>query len=283
MIEGRRHSYEQEYPCHAPDQFRWFLGRVTPFQGSGDPKVVIAHVDITERKLAEDRAVQAERLAVIGQMVTGLAHESRNALQRGQACLEMLALDVSDRPRARDLIARLQKAQDDLGRLYEDVRDYAAPIQLRLSNCNVIDVCRVAWEDLEPARRARNASLTEIIEVSDLNCFIDPFRMRQVFRNLLDNALAACPDPVKITIHCTPDELDGHPALRIAVRDNGPGLETDQRSKIFMAFYTTKTKGTGLGLAICQGIIEAHNGRIDPGDCPGNGAEFILVLPRGHS
>ena len=73
---------------------------------------------------------KSERLAAIGQMVTGLAHESRNALQRSQACLEMLALAVRDRPKALDLIKRLQDAQDHLHTLYEDVRSYAAPINL---------------------------------------------------------------------------------------------------------------------------------------------------------
>ena len=100
VVAGRSGSFEMEYPCQSPDRSRWFIGRVTPFHGSGARRVVVAHVDITERKLAEERAVQTEHLAVIGQMVAGLAHESRNALQRGQACLEMLALEVPDRPRA---------------------------------------------------------------------------------------------------------------------------------------------------------------------------------------
>ena len=284
-------SFELEYPCHAPDQRRWFLGRVTPFQGDGSCRVVVAHVDITERMLAEEalrrteraipparaellgyhhragrrrdhplsrarrssellghrpedrigrnifvdrdrppggpgpgsgpswtrrcsgpacryrpssgsgtptghgghieavgqnllsdpsvgaiianyrditerkraeeRALQAERLAAIGQMVTGLAHESRNALQRGQACLEMLALEVADRPRAIDLIGRQQQAQDDLHRLYEEVRNYAAPIRLEPRSCDLPALWRLAWADLEPSRARREAGLRE--------------------------------------------------------------------------------------------------------------------------
>ncbi len=77
------------------------------------------------------------------------------------------------------------------------------------------------------------------------------------------------------------DELDGAPALRISLSDNGPGLAVEQRQKAFEAFYTTKTKGTGLGLAICRRIIAAHDGRIILGDGVGRGAEFILILPKG--
>ena len=94
------------------------------------PAILKIGQDITFLKQAQERALQAERLAAIGQVVAGLAHESRNALQRSQACLEMLALTVRDRPEALDLIERLQQAQDHLHTLYEDVRSYAAPIKL---------------------------------------------------------------------------------------------------------------------------------------------------------
>ncbi|MDB5349307.1 MAG: kinE 1, partial [Planctomycetota bacterium] len=241
---------------------------------------VLVFRDITERKQAEARALQAERLAAIGEIVTGLAHESRNALQRGQACLEMLALEVPDRPRARELIARLQRAQDDLSGLYEEVREYAAPIRLQLRDCNLAEVWRDAWTDLEPARQGRVAVLHEVIEVEDLCGRIDAPRMGQVFRNLLENALIACSDPVEIAIRCGPDDLDGRPAMRISVRDDGPGFTAEEGPKVFEAFYTTKTRGTGLGLTICRRIVEAHEGRIISADPPGRGAEFILILPR---
>jgi len=74
--------------------------------------------------------------------------------------------------------------------------------------------------------------------------------------------------------------LDGRPALRIAVRDNGPGLSPEQRQRIFDPFFTTKTKGTGLGMAIAKRIIDAHGGRIAVGNVAGPGAEILLTLPR---
>jgi two-component system sensor kinase FixL len=262
---------------------RWMSANASPLRDlEGIQGGVVILRDITERKESQARALQAERLAAIGEMVTGLAHESRNALQRGQACLEMLALQVADRPRAIDLLSRLQKAQDDLKRLYEDVREYAAPIKLRPRVCNVVEIWRAAWIDLEPAREGRAAVLRETIQAPDPCCHLDPFRMGQVFRNLLENSLAACPDPVEISIRCRPDDVDGPPTLQISVRDNGPGFRPEESRKIFEAFYTTKAKGTGLGLAICRGIIEAHNGRIVLSDRPGRGAEFILFLPRGN-
>jgi signal transduction histidine kinase len=107
--------------------------------------------------------------------------------------------------------------------------------------------------------------------------------MEQVFRNVLENALAACRDPVEVTVTAAADTLDGQPALLVSVRDNGPGLNAEQRKRIFEPFYTTKTKGTGLGMAIAKRIVEAHGGRIAVGPGTGRGAEILLLLPREPS
>ena len=127
----------------------------------GSPALLIVGHDITELKAAQERALQSERMAAIGQMCAGLAHESRNALQRSQACLEMLALKLEDRPRPSNLIVRIQQAQDDLHRLYEDVREYAAPIKLSIRECDLGEIWRRAWSHLEPVRRGRQATLRE--------------------------------------------------------------------------------------------------------------------------
>lgn len=117
----------------------------------------------------------------------------------------------------------------------------------------------------------------------DLHCLVDAFRLEQVFRNILENALAACSDPVEITVFCSTAQLEGQPALQIAVRDNGPGLSAEQQQRIFEPFFTTKTKGTGLGMAIAQRIVEVHGGQIAAGEPDGSGAEIELLIPRGNS
>src|SRR5262249_48338756 len=109
--------------------------------------------DIRAHLRAEESLRQAERLAAIGQMVTGLTHESRNALQRSQACLELLTLEVREQPSALDLISRIQKAQDHLHQLFEDVREYAASIRLERRPCNLPDIWREAWSHLQAAWR----------------------------------------------------------------------------------------------------------------------------------
>ncbi len=235
--------------------------------------------DITTLKQAQEQALQSARLAAIGQMVTGLAHESGNALARSQACLEMLALEVEDRPEALDLIGRIQKAQDHLQHLYEEVRSYAAPLQLEREEWELPEIWRQAWENLALLRQGKRATLKEHTNGLDLHCVVDQFRLEQVFRNILENALAASQDPAEIQILCARAGIDGRPAVQIAFRDNGPGLGTEQRQRIFEPFYTTKTKGTGLGMAIAKRIVEAHGGQIVLGSGTDRGAEIVITLP----
>ncbi len=259
----------------------WASESISPVR---NPQGTITHFvaiqdDITDLKEAQRRALQAERLAAIGQMMAGLAHESRNALQRGQACLEMLSRRLTG-PEALDLVAGIQEAQDDLHRLYEEVRSYAAPVLLERRRCHLRDVLHEAWARLESTRQGREARLSER-GLPDLVCQGDHFHLEQVFRNILDNALAACHDPVEIDIEWAEVDCDGQPAVRVAMRDHGPGLTAEQRRNLFEPFYTTKTRGTGLGLAIARRIVETHGGRIEvgPGDC--RGSTILITLPRG--
>ena len=236
-----------------------------------------------ELKAAHDRALQAERLAVIGQTVTTLAHEGRNALQRAHGCLSMLELRLAGHPAELDLVSRGRLALADLGRLFDDLKEYAAPVRLDVRPCDLAGVWREAWAraiSLHPGRAAR---LEEGPGGADARCEADPFRLGQVFTNLFDNALDACPDPVRVTVACAETTIGGRPAVRLSIRDNGPGFPKDQRRQAFEPFRTTKAKGTGLGLAISKRLVEAHGGQIVLADAAGGGAEIVLTLPLGES
>jgi signal transduction histidine kinase len=222
----------------------------------------------------------AERLAAIAQVAAGLSHESRNALQRIGASAEMLELELEGNTAALGHVARIQQSQLHLRLLLDELRNYAAPVVLDRANFRISEAWREAWELLLKQRRDREAKLHEQIAAQDLLLDGDRFRLVQVFRNLLENSLAACADPVQIDVRCTETRLGATSAIRICVRDNGPGLNDEQRRRIFEPFYTTKPTGTGLGMAIAQRIVEAHGGTIAVGDNATPGAEIIITLPR---
>ncbi len=147
--------------------------------------------------------------------------------------------------------------------------------------CDLREVWRESWSHLDQTRDRQQAILRETPVNLDARCLVDPFRLGQVFRNILENALAAAPVPTVIEISMTAASLDGQPALQIAFRDHGPGIPVEQRTKIFDPFFTTKSKGTGLGLAIAKRIVEAHGGQIAVCGADGPGALFVITIPKG--
>jgi len=215
--------------------------------------------------------------------MTGLTHESRNALQRMQSCLERLSFRVAGNSEAMDLITRLQAAQDELRRLYEEVRQYAAPVASRRDPCNIREILHEAWHDVVAIHLSRAANLQEQGTETNLWCEANRFALQQVFRNILENSIAACADPVAIDVRYSDDTLEGQSALRVSLRDNGPGFTVEQAQRVFEPFYTTKTKGTGLGMPIVRRIITVHGGRVEVGSTAEPGAEIIITLPRRKS
>lgn len=233
---------------------------------------------------AEDRILQSERLAAIGQVAAGIAHESRNALQRIQAAVEMLQLDISDRPDQVQVLRRIERAADDIGALLDEVRNYAGPIVLERKTFELCDAWRSAWDHVLSARSAEG-KFHEQLECDELTMIGDPFRLEQVFRNVFENSLSACTEgntgtSAKIDLSCRRVSAGGAPAFQIVIRDNGVGFSDEAREKAFDPFFSTKTKGTGLGMPICRRIVEAHGGRMTISENVAGGAEIVCTLPQ---
>ncbi|WP_218933713.1 PAS domain S-box protein [Rubripirellula lacrimiformis] len=272
---------------HRLGDLRWVSAKGQAiFSQQGDWVAIEGFVsDITDLHDAREKLVQSERLAAVGQMLSAIAHESRNALQRIQVGVDMLGFTMDEDDDAHKDLSRITKAKSDLQRLLEELHGYASPLRLDCSICSLASIWQQAWNQIDDVHRDRDAELVEKTgDVSSMGQF-DAFRLAQVFRNLFENSLAACREPVRITVHCRETVLDQNdqtrvPALRVTVRDNGPGLNEEQKQKVFEAFYSTKPKGSGLGMAIALRIVQAHRGTISAGSGVGGGAEFVLVLPR---
>ncbi|QEG20408.1 sensor histidine kinase [Mariniblastus fucicola] len=232
---------------------------------------------------AQEKLVANERLAAIGQMVAGLAHESRNAFQRSHACLAELSLDLEDQPENLQLVRKVQKALDDLNQLLEEVRHYSAPIILERRECDIRLLVEETW------RNIRDAKPTYVMPEMQIHMskqtpkiwFLDCNRLAQVVRNLLENASFACEGsgPIRVDIAFEENETTSKQRLSLSVSDNGSGVPPENREQVFVPFFTTKTRGTGLGLAISRRIVESHGGRLTVEESERGGAKFAIRIP----
>ncbi len=244
-------------------------------------QLLVGH-DITDLVEAQRRDVQQERLAAIGQTMAGLAHESRNAFQRSQAALETLGLELDDKPDALLLVERIQRANDHLLHLYQEVLQFAKPVRLDLRTCQLVDVATTTCQHIVQAGHCLSEKL-QIIEAAKVPAVtLDPYAVEQIMRNLIENALAVVPDGDQVLICISPTWQGGVPAVRVEVRDTGPGIAEEYRNRIFEPFFSTRSRGTGLGLPIARRLAEAHGGTLRLESSP-LGTTAVLELPQTPS
>ena len=235
--------------------------------------------DLTEQKDAQKRLVQSERLAVLGEAMARLAHESRNALQRIQIAVESARNHCgSDSPVAKHLDA-IERSNDALNALLEELRNYAAPLHLEKKKSSLPKVWRDAWSEVSLGLDNRQIEFVELDLPNACEAQVDRFRIGQVFRNLFENSVSACKDPARIEISVSRYRNGDLNGWRVQIRDNGPGLDAEQARRVFEPFFTTKAKGTGLGMAIAKRIVEAHRGTMACHQAERPGAEFEIWLP----
>jgi len=237
---------------------------------------VVNFLDLTELRRLEAASRRSERLATVGQLAAGVAHEIRNPLASISGSIELLRQAPVASDDDRTLMAIVHREIQRLNLLIGDLLDYANP---RPPQRVDFDLGVLVEETLQVARAdAAFAQVTMAMQVDrPLPVHADPAKLRQVLWNLLRNAADAAAAGGK---HVHVDAHRSFDATRITVTDDGPGIAADQLAHIFDPFFTTKSKGTGLGLAICHAIVAEHDGHIDVSSEPGKGTQMEVILPR---
>jgi two-component system, NtrC family, sensor histidine kinase HydH len=229
---------------------------------------------------------ERDRLAAIGEMSAGLAHEIRNPLAAIKGAIQYLdprKLPEDDREFLEIVIEEVNR----LNGVVTQFLDYSRPLKPALAPTDVNEVLEKTFRLLEP----EVPDAVELaLELADWvpRVHADAEQLKQVFLNLALNAFQAMPHGgrLAVTTRVARDELafwrEGArraDVVEVRFRDSGPGIPEEVRESIFVPFYTTKEKGTGLGLAICQRIVKAHLGSIVVRSTAGEGAEFLVSLP----
>ena len=310
-------TYEVEHRLkHKDGNYRWILARGSALWDANGIAYRMAgsHTDITDRKEAEQTLVQQEKLAGLGQMVAGVAHEINNplsfvsnnvaVLQRDVEAMRQLLegymqanaaiaqvdpdraaslKDMAERfdaaytlPNLADMMIRSRDGLKRIQQIVKDLRDFARLDSSDMHEINVNEGVESTVNIIRGRARKKNVTLTtRLDELPLVTCY--PAKINQVIMNLVANAIDASPEggEVVITTHRAGE------AVEIEVADNGSGIDAAIRDKIFDPFFTTKPpgEGTGLGLSISYGIIQDHRGSIRVESEKDRGTKFTIHLP----
>ena len=230
--------------------------------------------DLTEMRALEERMRRSERLAELGRVTAGLAHELRNPIASMSGSVELLKAGGGLGDEERRLMEIVLREAGRLNELVTRLLEWSRPAPPRRE---VTDLGKLLDETLAVFQNDRGAGRVRLEK--DLRPAVaacDPDQMRQVVWNLLANAVQAMDGAAgRIRVSCAGDG-DG---ARVTVADDGPGIERADQPRIFEPFFTTKREGTGLGLATVQRIVDAHGGSIEVESTPGRGAAFTVRLP----
>jgi PAS domain S-box-containing protein len=245
----------------------------------GQPVRYVFGVDLTDVREAERRARNAERLASVGTLAAGLAHEIRNPLNA--ASLHLTVLDRSLQrmpdapPQTREATAVLRNEIKRLSSLVTEFLEFARPRPLRVVATDLTEICSSVLELIAPAAESEGV---ELVFERPSRGGVDPERLRQVLLNLLRNGIEAArgTSAPRVTTRLRRVGV----WAEIDIEDNGPGIPDE--APIFDAFYTTKEQGTGLGLAIVHRIVHDHEGTVGLQSQPGE-TVFTLRLPGAQS
>jgi two-component system sensor histidine kinase PilS (NtrC family) len=253
---------------------------VSPLRDAHDQVIgrVVNFQDLTELKRLEQHMRRGERLATVGHLAAGVAHEIRNPLASISGSIELLRQGPSPSDDDRTLMAIVHREIQRLNVLIGDLLDYANP---RPPQPVDFDLGVMVEETLQVARREQAFASVEMALSVDrpLPLHADPAQLRQLLWNLLRNAADAAALGGR---HVRVEARRDTDAITLIVSDDGPGIPADQLTRIFDPFFTTKSKGTGLGLATCHAIIAEHGGHIDVVSEPGTGTHMTISLPRAR-
>jgi two-component system sensor histidine kinase PilS (NtrC family) len=236
---------------------------------------IIIFQDLTEVKELEDRLRTSEKMALLGQLAAGLAHEIRNPLSAISGAIEILGGEV--KPSGENL-RLLRVATQEVERLNLLVEDFLLLTTQTQRFTTLVDIGEIIHETVELFSRTMRRSEIEVVMDVQKGIYIqaDSYKLKQVVWNLLLNAMQAMPNGGKIVI----ESYLEHDNIVIKISDNGCGIDKEIIPRIFEPFFTTKEIGTGLGLAIVQKVIEGYNGKIDVTSSKGKGTTFVITLPK---
>ncbi len=246
--------------------------------------------DLTQVEQMEERERLRDRLASLGEMAAGIAHELKNPLAGIEVMAGLLRRQVADSADAQALLADIISEAKLANAIVVEMLEFVRPLRLQVERTDLADVLHQAVT-LAESKVPRGGVAVTVDMPGDLPMVEgDHHQLCQVFTNLLANAFEALNGRGQITVTARQGTIDADaafglepqdvlPTVVVDVEDNGPGVPPALSDRIFNPFFTTKPQGSGLGLAIVRKIVDAHEGQIDLSSTPDTGTRFRVTLP----
>jgi len=246
--------------------------------------VVLVLRDLSRVRDLEQQVRRSDRLAALGVLAAGVAHEVRNPLVGVRAAAQLMQKEANFPPSLSEFTGVIIRQVDRLNRLVDGLLDFAGQRPLRIQSCNVHQIVDEALR-LEDSRvQAGGMSLVRRYDPGLPTVAGDPERLLQVFLNLVRNGIEAMRGAggeltVRTRFERVAPQCGGRPAAVVDIVDRGPGMSPEVQAQLFTPFFTTKDGGTGLGLPISLRIVEEHGGTIEVQSQAGGGTTFRVLLP----
>ena len=219
----------------------------------------------------KEQLIMKERLAALGEVAAGIAHEFRNPMGVIAGYAKLLLKGLEEADDRKEIIQAILNEIEEMNRVMEELLKFSTSEPI-----NRMDIDLVSFITDIVKGMGQTASEIKVSPCGPVAISGDKTLLRQALKNLLQNAVHAG-DKIRIDIEKT--DLSGRNGVSIAVKDNGRGIPETDFNKIFMPFYTTKSSGTGIGLALVQKIALAHGGSVSVNSKEGKGSTFRLTLP----
>lgn len=236
--------------------------------------------NIQREKQIESQLRHSERLASLGRLVAGVAHEVRNPLATIRLRVQMCRRDA-DNPHIKESCSIALEEIERLNGIVNRLLNFTRPVQLHLEQADLRSLIGERMESFREWAQKRSVTLIAQMPPDSVSLQLDKDRMAQVFDNVIQNAIEAMSEggALSVTVASQPDMTGNGSGVCVEFRDTGRGMNSSVVSRVFDPFFTTKPSGTGLGLSICHELVQAHGGKIRVDSDEGRGTKVRITIP----